>query len=351
MSSSISSSERAPRAAARASGPLRFLAAAGLTMLGVLAGLWVLTGDFRTGFLAPEYGVWAAKRAMVEGCRLGATVILGDSRMVAGIEPRDLGDAANLALGGATPIEMYYTLRRALACPHPPRWVVISFSPAQLMGTEYFWQRTALFGFLDFAELEEVRRESRRLGDTSLYSAPNLGDFDAILTDWLYAHHFPSYYISSIVNGRVIGRRAAYHRLRQSVEAQAGHRLYGQDHGTGRAAEEAGMRRFQALPLLDDYFAKLVTLAAQHGVEVDYIAAPWSDATYAHLQPGFKPAFEAYLRGYARRFRNFRLVAPLTRMADGYFGDPYHLNAAGAAVFSLRVAALLGESGGKKAGR
>lgn len=344
MSFSISSSDVIRIARTRVVGARRFLLAAALTVIAVLAPLWTLTSNFRAGFLAPEYGMWVEKRAWVQDCHFAPTVVLGDSRMVAGVVPRELGNATNLALGGASPIEMYYMMQHAFACPNPPRRVVVSFSPSQLEATEYYWPRTALFGYLSFNELEQVRRESRRIGDRTLYGTENIGDFDAILTDWLYAHHFPSYYMSSLVNGRVVGRLGAYRAIQQEVAETGGHHLYGQAHGTSEIAEEAHMTTFQAQPLLDDYFIKLLAMCRQNGADVYYVAAPWSAVTYDRAAPHALQQIADYVDGLARRFPDLHVIAAVNRMDDKYFGDPYHLNAVGAARFTAQIAQSLQHS-------
>jgi hypothetical protein len=344
VSFSISSSDVLRVARTSVVGARRFLLAAAFTVVAVLAPLWTLTSDFRAGFLAPEYGMWVEKLAWVQDCHFAPTVVLGDSRMVAGVVPRELGDATNLALGGASPIETYFTMQHAFACPNPPRRVIVSFSPSQLEATDYYWPRTALFGYLSFAELEQVRRESRRIGDKTLYGTQNIGDFDAILTNWLYAHHFPSYYMSSLVNGRIVGRLGAYRAIQQEVAETGGHHLYGQAHGTNDIAEEAHMTTFRAQPLLDDYFAKLLAMCQQSGAEVYYVAAPWSAVTYDRASPEALRQIGDYVHGLAQRFPNLHVIAPVNRMADKYFGDPYHLNAAGAERFTAQIAASLRES-------
>ena len=341
MSFSISNSEVVQVSRRRASEPRLFLASAALTALIIFVALWTLTSNFRQGFLAPEYGMWVAKREWVQNCRFEPTVVLGDSRMVAGVVPAELGDATNLALGGATPIEEYYTLLHASPCARPPQRVVISFSPQQLMETAYFWPRTALFGYLTYQELDQIRSEARSLGDDTLYGTANIGDFDAKLTNWLYAYHFPSYYMSSIFNGQVVGRLGAYHHIQQEVADTAGHHLYGRSNGVHEASEEAGLERFKVLPLVDAYFVKLLTLCQQKGISVYYIAAPWNQTTYAHLRPGFTDQLSQYLEGLAGRFSNFHLLAPVEHMEDADFGDPAHLNANGAAKFSALIAAEL----------
>ncbi len=349
MSSSISSSESLPERAAateaarRTGGSRRFLGAFAITALLSLAVAWVFTARFQDGFLDPEFGMWRAKEHLVATCDLGDTLILGDSRAVAGFVPAELGDATNLALGGASPIEMYFMAERALRCPNAPRRVILSFSPPLLIDdTNYYWPRTALFGFLSDAQMDAVRRTARAVGDTSLYPAPNVGDLDARLTDWLYAHHFPSYAVSSVVNARGFGRLAENHRFYDEVLRTRGHHLYGTNSGFDVPADEAFLTRFKPSPLTDVYMRRLIAALAARGAEVLYIPAPLNEATTSRMDPAVVRQISAYLDGLQARFANFRLIGPaVVSYPDKLFGDAHHLNAQGARLFSAGVAAEL----------
>lgn len=346
MSSSISSSEAAvsarQAATTRTSRSRRFLGAFGATALLALAAAWLFTANFQNGFLDPEFGMWRAKEHMVATCDLGATLVMGDSRAVAGFVPAELGDTTNLALGGASPIEMYYMTERVLRCPTAPRRVILSFSPPQIVRDEYYWPRTALFGFLSDRQLDEVRRTARALGDTSLYSAANIGDLDARLTDWLYAHHFPSYAIASVFDARGVGRLAKNRQIYADTLRARGHHLYGENSGFDVPAEEAYMTSLTPSPLIDTYMRRLISALAARGTQVLYIPAPLNDATASRLDPTVVRQIGVYLHGLQVRFANFRLIGPaVVGYPDRLFGDASHLNAEGARLFSARVAARL----------
>lgn len=344
MSSSISSSEATALSAAaiRAGRSRRFLGAFGGTALLVLAAVWLFTANFQDGFLDPEFGMWRAKEHMVATCDLGATLVMGDSRAVAGFVPAELGDTTNLALGGASPIEMYYMTERVLRCPTAPRRVILSFSLPQIVRDEYYWPRTALFGFLSDQQLDQVRRTARAVGDTNLYTAPNIGDLDAKLTDWLYAHHFPSYAIASVFDARGVGRLAKNNQIYADTLRMRGHHLYGENSGFDVPAEEASMTSLKPSPLIDTYMRRLISALAARGTQVLYIPAPLNDATVSRLDPTVVRQIGAYLHGLQARFANFRLIGPpVVGYPDRLFGDAYHLNAEGAKLFSARVAAEL----------
>lgn len=349
MSSSISSSESlaeptaATEAASRTGRSRRFLGAFVVTVLLVLAAAWIFTARFQDGFLDPEFGMWRAKEHLVATCDLGNTLILGDSRAVAGFVPAELGDATNLALGGASPIEMYFMAERALRCPTAPRRVILSFSPPLLIDDAYYyWPRTALFGFLSDAQMDAVRRTARAVGDTSLYPAPNIGDLDARLTDWLYAHRFPSYAMSSVINARGFGRLAENHRFYDEVLRTRGQHLYGTNSGFDEPSEETLLTRFKPSPLTDAYMERLIAALAAHGTEVLYVPAPLNEATMSRMNPTVVRHISAYLDGLQARFANFRLIGPaVVSYPDKLFGDSHHMNALGARLFSAGVAAEL----------
>ncbi len=342
MSSSTSSSELGLLAQRRTGGPKAFLFAALATAAIGLALLWVVAAELREGFMSDEYAMWITKQRMVEQCQLSPTLILGDSRAVAGFVPKQLGDATNLALGGATPIEMFYMASRALACPQPHRQVVMSLSPSQLMDGEYFWPRTALFDFLSFSDLEQIRKLSRALGDTLLFAPPAFADVDAIINDWLYAHNFPSFSAAAMFDHAIIGRLRANTRIERDIEASGGQHGYGTRSGSDEIADDALLAGFHVAPIYNAYFDRLLTMLEQHGSRVLFIAVPMNDATYAAMSPQVVRGFDDYLRGLAARHPNFQLVGdPIAHMDNRYFGDDTHLNAEGADLFSADVRTTL----------
>jgi hypothetical protein len=320
------------------SGPTQFLLAMAGTVLGGLLLMWGIATYMRPGFLDPEYAMWTAKQQMVASCQVGSTIVMGDSQAAADFLPAQLNNATDLALGGASPIEMYFMARRLMRCPTHPHLVLLSFSPSDLVWDGYYWSRTALFGFLTFADMEVVRRESLRLDDTSMYSSANVGDLNARFTNWLYAHHFPSYYVSSMFNGKIIGRLPEYRRLSQQVIAQNGQHLYGTGSGTTQPAGEADMTTFSVKPVANEYFDKLLALFQSAGTKVRFVQAPWSQVTCGGLHPAAIARYEAYLVQLTRRHPGFSVLGPpVLCYPDKLFGDPVHLNAVGAATFSSQL--------------
>ena len=107
--------------------PRRYLAVLALTAVVGFALVWAWVAAMPLAYLDPEYPAWRAKLDLLRRCDLGDVLVVGDSRAAVDVMPALLPvRATNLAVGGGETIEAYVALSRALACPVPPRRVVIS---------------------------------------------------------------------------------------------------------------------------------------------------------------------------------------------------------------------------------
>jgi len=343
VNSSIFSSRSAALLQGEAGARLNFIGALLVTMAVCLAAAWSATIWLREGFLEQSYPMWKIKYQMAAQCRTADTVVIGDSRSVAGFIPGIIPDTVNYGLGGGTPIDIYYLIRRVMACPHKPKRVLMSFSMDQLAEDPWFWRSSALFGFMSFADLEEVRRRSRALGDTSIFAPPTFLDIDAMLNDWLYAKHFPSFYVGPLLRGGLIGRLAMNRRIAAETDQALGHHGFGTDAGCDQVSPDAAIRSFVPSPINDDYLRRTLALLTGNGADVEFISAPVNAATYAALSPVAAAQYRYYILSLARDVPHFRVVGdPLSHWDNRWFGDyESHLNEDGARRFSAQVVASI----------
>jgi hypothetical protein len=319
--------------------PARYLLALGATSALALALIWLFVLEAPLAFLDPEYPYWLAKQQLLQSCDLGTVLVVGDSRAAVDIIPARLGvTATNLAVGGGEAIEAYAALRRALACPNPPRRVVISFDAAHFVHPDLFWDRSVRFGAVDLAELTELRAISERLGDASVLDQKHADGLPRGVRALLYAVRFPSLYFNSLLKGGVLLRwwdnRAA---LRAGL-ASRGQYFFGTAAGSSVVAADGHLENFTPLPVLDTYFDCMLALLAARHIETDFVSMPLNAATWRAVHPALRDGFAAYLAGYAARYPNFHVIGPLIpAWDDGWFGDEFaHLNPTGAALFSAR---------------
>ncbi len=328
--------------------PAAYLAVAALSAGCVLALAWAWVTLMPIAFLDPEYAAWAAKQVMLARCDLGEVIVVGNSRAAADIMPVLLPRATtNLAVGGGEAIEALSAVRRALACPDPPRLVVISLNPGQFVRPDLFWERTVRFGFLDRAEIAELAEASRAANDWSIYESGHDDGLSGRIRAALYAVRFPSLYFGSLVKGGVFLRMWENRRAFAAGLTARGQYFFGTAPGCDEVAIEGHLDAFRPLPVLDLYFDRLLALLRDRGVRTEFVAMPVNRETWEASRPALRSAFAAYLRRYQDKYPNFRVVGPtMLGWPDRYFGDDFsHLNPEGARLLSARLGSCLAEGG------
>ena len=326
----------------------RYFAAMAATAIAGFAAVWIWVMAMPLAFLEPEYASWRAKQILVERCDLGEVLVLGDSRATVGIIPALLPvRTTNLAVGGGEAIEALAILTRALACPDKPKLVVLSLDAVHFAKPDLFWERTMRFGFLDAAELAELREISQAVQDWSVYEERHTDGIPSWLRDRLYLLHFPSFYFGSLIEGRLIWRwRHNEAGLARSIAAR-GQYYFGVDEGSSVVAADGKLPAFRPLPVLEQYFGRILALLEERGIRSVFVAMPVNDTTARAIRPAVRDAFAAWLASFEARYPGFRVAGPVVRAwEDRWFGDGFsHLNPAGAERFSLQFGAMGVEPG------
>lgn len=324
--------------------PGRYLLVMGLVLVLGLGASWLWSAKMKLAFLDPEYAAWSAKQDLVARCDMGDLLVLGDSRAGAGMMPTLLpGNGINISVGGAKPVEMYFFLRRALACPNMPHHVLLSIDAGHFHSTDTFWERSARFGTFSVADLHQIEAVARETGDESLFDERRSDGFPNLLRDFLYATSFPTLNFASMTRGGLFLRYSHNLEERDTTLRARGHHLFGDAPGDDALADDASLDTFQVLPLEGWYFNRMLQEMQARGIRVDFVTTPVNEATAAHITPKLRQGFADYLAAAARRYPNFHvLVPPIPSLPDRYFGDVFsHLNQAGAERFSRSLAVIL----------
>jgi hypothetical protein len=317
--------------------PRRFFTLAGMAAALAFGLVWLWVAAAPLAYLDPEYPYWRAKQILVADCDLGDILVLGDSRAAVGIVPSLLPlRTTNLAVGGGKPVEAVAALRRVLACPVPPKRVLISLDAVHFMRPDLFWERSVRFGFLDRADLAEFAALSQETGDWSVHEARQTDGLPPQVRAWLHAVRFPGLYFNSLLKGGILLRWRQNQAGLQAGLASRGQYFFGTGAGSDSVAVEASLTGFRPTPVLDRAFDLLLARLEAAGIPADFVSMPLNETTARATDPAVRAGFAAYLAAYAARYPRFRIIGPvMPAWPDRWFGDGFaHLNPAGAARFT-----------------
>lgn len=270
-------------------------------------------------YMNVEYPMWAYTRETMNSTleRPPRLLVLGDSRAQAGFDPALVDDdTLNLALGGTTALESYYTLRNYLRHNPPPEALVISIAPLHLTKMDSFWARTVRSFFLEQRDYAEIFALSKEIRSKTLGSTP-----------WLtfIENRLPFAYFSDLVSGEFALREEQNRAVYDYVTEHRGHHHFGTMNGASAPNQEAGRGRpFKPAPYLTHYLEQLFQLAAEHDIPTFWYTMPFNEGSCATLIAGYRQAYDAFVTELAAPY-GVDILEPFNCRPDALFGDPSHL--------------------------
>ncbi len=301
------------------------------SVFGIILLLWGLA------WMVPEYtymdrgyAVWQTKKEHAYHKSDDEEVVfLGDSRMLAAIDPTLLPrDGYNFALTAAGPIEMYFVLRNYLDnYPKPPA-VFVSFAPEHLLNIDAYRQKNFQYHFFSFDEaIESQRQIFKSDGYTDKQQNKELVD------DWHYFLRLPTRYGNAIIRSR-LNRGKEYRKLRNEIMDKHGYIEIASGKRNNEFNWEARQTHFENRESCVFYLKGIIRLCKEKNISVHILQIPINPASeQAIRESGYREEYAEYMRGIMREFEiPTELYAPV--YPEDCFGDPSHLNAHGAEVYT-----------------
>lgn len=293
--------------------------------------LWVLmlyASLFPMNYMEIEYPAWVQQLDFAKKGTAYDILIIGDSRSKAGLIPDELSPHTyNMSVGGATSIEMFYTLTKYLENHQAPSYAFLIFAPKHVTEIDN-WNQTLLYNYLDFKELAQVYYHAARFHDPTVCSGFYVKDY------FFYKTRFPTRYLLFMHNAGFIGNRRANMEKYKELNESRGHMLYGTDPGNDLFNYEVSYKSFQKSPLVDYYYHKLLDLCMEHQIEVIVEQAPMNAGSYDFLTPSYYDGYVHYMKSIQEEYPSITLNPYVPRYDNEFFGDTNHLNLKGATKFS-----------------
>lgn len=278
-------------------------------------------------------------------------LILGDSRAMADIIPNEVisglleeapSDAydfselniENLAFGGATSIEMYYTLKNYLKHHEAPERIIVMFAPFHYSYMDNFWQRTMYFNYLSISEVLEVYDLAKELGSETVLT-------ESFITDSIgYRFRMPDKYLPAIINAKGVMRYPENKRRYDSLESEHGFGSFGTAAGSSDASYEVNyttVKNGNDSVLLLTYMKKLLSLCDEQNIPVLLLQPPMNEASFTQLNEEYLKEYQELLKHLSDSCQNAIIEDDIPCYENRYFGDASHLNREGAIVYSKEL--------------
>ena len=308
-----------------------------LLIAAVALGRFVLLSLVQYSYMDGEFPWWMQQKDYVHTKSDKQEIIfLGDSRMKAGIIPAELcGNAYNLAVGGGTTVEMYYSLGDYLKFHPKPEMVVMGFCIAHYVGEGCFTSRDLYFHFLPLKnQLEAQYIGYKKCG----WGFPKFKE--KVIDTFKYTLLFPQKYSASCVNSRF--RRGEWNHSEYEKNAQnKGHMYFGMNERDGNFNGDAGIN-FIPDARNDFYMRKIIALCKNHEIPFFIEQLPMNTASWEKLQEtNCYPSLKNYLNSLAQE-TGISVELAIPCYEPECFGDASHLNPRGAERFTAEIKAKYG---------
>ena len=280
---------------------------------------WILPEEY---YMDIEYPYWMQQKDHISSFGDQQEILmLGDSKVKTGIIVTEMGNNVyNLALGGATSIEMYYTLKTYLKNHPKPKLVIIAFSPMHYFEIDGYCQRNLYFRYFDEDIANEVDKIMIDRDNTSKKSEK-------------YFHRLPNVYMDAIIkhlfNPRTEENRAEYKKI---SDTRGWIRL--EDKKQGHVFGKPKVDDFKVLPSIDYYMNLMLSLCKKEEIPTYIEQVPMADIEYKPLfASGYLDSYREYMHSFAKRY-DIPVEEVVPVFEDIYFYDDVHLNAKGAEILT-----------------
>ena len=280
-------------------------------------------------YMAVEYVEWDEEFENSEEPYIDAkTLIIGDSRAKSSVLPAKLHeDTYNIAIGGATPIEMYYAVENYIEHNGAPENAIVIFAPYHFCDIDN-WDQTLYFNFLSPGEIATIYLKGLRTGDPVVSSKGRIADMIS------FRLRLPSKYLAQMYESKFVGRKGENLEKFNLIREDMGYCEFGDADGDDGYTMEVNHETFDYSPLVVYYYERLIDMLEENGVNVIIAQPPINQASADVLHQGFADGFTAYMKDVASRHPDMEVIPEICVYPNELFGDSIHVNRKGAGVYT-----------------
>ena len=290
-------------------------------------------------YMDEDFPAWDFKKRVASGREYDGksfdTVILGDSGAMSSLMASKLDDSCiNMAVGGATPVEMYYFFEEYLQNHTPPENAVIMFAPFHYWHIDNYKTRTVYFKGIPLSKLPELYRNARSCGAASVM-------YERYVTDELSARlGLPNIYLPAINAAHFTGRYSDNTIAYKDLCLSYGWGTFGE---LDECFDESYETSYEDMVIDGDaklitlYMQKLLKLCDDNGVHVLLLQPAVNTATFEGVNEHYLASYRNYIKQLATVCSDIEYETHLRNYEGIYFSDTSHLNPSGAEKFTEEI--------------
>lgn len=298
--------------------------------------IWYLYMNFASFyFMDEEYPYWMQQKDYVhKTSEYNEMVVLGDSIAKTAVRPNSISGhkTVNLSLGGASVVEMYDSLEAYLKHHQPPKVVLCLFGINHYAGGDCYIPRTLYFHYLDGRRLKELNEAAIKIGSPSFWNSDEIRQLTLEYVFWN-----PKLYLPAVFNSGFTGRYALNRALYGQLSSEKGWMLFGTDESNSEPGFLAEADSFTADPINDYYLGKMAELCEENDIQFILEQAPVKTSSLALVDSDVEQSYFAYFGALKSRYPDSLINMEYVIYDDCMFGDPNHMNAAGAQAYTQYV--------------
>lgn len=283
-------------------------------------------------YLDDEYAMYRQQKDYVTGqlnTEDARILILGDSRTKAGFKPQLLWDGTyNIALGGGTPIEGYYSLKEYLQHHKAPETVVMAYAPMHYMDVDTLWTRSVYFHTLSEKDFRDLTKRALEFEDTK-----NILIEDYKTEYLMYKYYMPNKYATALKKSAFVGRHEKTSKKYDLMVEFNGYSTYGTAEQSGDINGEAKVSDFAPSDILTWYLEETFALCREHNIRVVLEQTPMNETSYGILTSEFKEHYRGYMQELVQKYPDAEIYPDFYCYPNDCFGDADHLNSRGVETF------------------
>lgn len=249
-------------------------------------------------------------------------IFLGESRVNAAVDLNQIPNSYSFASGGATPIEMFYILKKYTENYSVPDTVFFSISPRFMSETFAFYSYAVRNNLFNGKEFNEICSHLIN-NETTLGKYPKLQFL-------LYRLNYIEYYQSDVMYNYLFSGYKENEELIKQMQTMKGGRPHpGLKDSCSNLNHETKYNNFIQAPILKHYFENILNFCEEKNIHLIFDFIPINESSYKALKTPFIKEYKSFIRQYSEKYPHFQISDTIYSYPDKYFGDESHMNSKG----------------------